>query len=150
MFNVEITFYLERILKRVVFYYKWKTWCKLLWKSGQKKFCARFYHEPNILLRGTKYRAPKRLCSNTLKRYTFLRCDVCMYQNSQQDLQKNCVPEFPILSVFKLPECGLAVSTDMNTYIYLQNAGKENYAIPLDSCYLFSKTCWTWSWTWCW
>ena len=64
-----------------------------------------------------------------------------MYQNSQQDLQKNCVPEFPILSVFKLPECELAVSIDMNTYIYLQNAEKENYAIPLDSCYLFSKTC---------
>ena len=26
------------------------------------------YHAPNILLRGTKYRIQKRLCSNTLKR----------------------------------------------------------------------------------
>ena len=141
MFNVEITFYLERILKRVVFLLQVKDLMQIIVKIRTKNFCACFYHEPNILLRGTKYRAPKRLCSNTLKRYTFLRCDVCMYQNSQQGLQKNCVPEFPILSVFKLPECGLAVSTDMNTYIYLQNAGKENYAIPLDSCYLFSKTC---------
>ena len=33
-----------------------------------KKNCACFYYPPNVLLRGTKYCAPKQLCSNTLKK----------------------------------------------------------------------------------
>ena len=36
--------------------------------SELKKFCAPLYHVSNILLRDTKYRARKRLCSNTTKR----------------------------------------------------------------------------------
>ena len=37
-------------------YYKWEAWYNLS-NSGLKTFCARLYHVPNILLRGTKYRA---------------------------------------------------------------------------------------------
>ena len=63
----EITFHLRRILKRLC-YYQWKAWYKLLLSSRLKKYWTHFYHPPKIFLRGTKYRAPKRLCSNTLKR----------------------------------------------------------------------------------
>ena len=67
----------------------------------------------------------------------FLHHGVCMNQKSQQGIQP-----------FKLPLGGLVVFIDMNTTcIYLQKeAGvskhfKENYAIALGSCYLFTKKC---------
>ena len=65
-------------------------------------------------------------------------------QKSQQGLQKNCVPEFPMLSAHKLPSCGLVVFIDMNTYIVTEGRSfkaflKENYAVVWESCYLFTK-----------
>ena len=68
----------------------------------------------------------------------FLHRGVCLHQKSQQGIQP-----------FKLPLVGLVVFIDMNTTcIYLQKeAGvsktllKENYAIALVSCYLFTKKC---------
>ena len=52
--------------------------------------------------------------------------------------------EFPILSALKLPLCELVVFIDMETYILTEGRHfktflKENYAIALDSCYLFTK-----------
>ena len=49
-----------------------------------------------------------------------------------------------ILSALKLPSCGIVVSIDMNMYILTESRNfktllKENYAIALDSCYLFTK-----------
>ena len=41
---------------------------EILVKFRAEQFFTRFYQPPNIVLRGAKYRAPKRLCSNTLKR----------------------------------------------------------------------------------
>ena len=64
-----------------------------------------------------------------------------MPQKSQQGIQKNCIPEFPILSnSFPL------VFTDMNMYILTEGRDfkkllRENYAIALDSCYLFIRKC---------
>ena len=37
-------------------------------------------------------------------------------------------------------------------HIFLKENGrflKENHAIALGSCYLFTKNCWIWNWTWC-
>ena len=62
-----------------------------------------------------------------------------MPQKSQQGIQKNCIPEFPILSnSFPL------FFTDMNMYILTEGRDfkkflRENYAIALDSCYLFKE-----------
>ena len=48
-------------------------------------------------------------------------------------------------SALKLPLCGLVVFIDMNMYILTEKAWsfktffKGNYAIALDSCYLFTK-----------
>ena len=67
MFNGEIIFHIKRI-KKMLCYYKWKAWYKLLSGWGMKKICARFYHAPNILLTGMKYGAPKWLCSNTVNK----------------------------------------------------------------------------------
>ena len=51
-------------------YYKWNGWYILLSSSGRKKFCARFYHAPSMLLtfEGHQILHMKRLCSNTLKK----------------------------------------------------------------------------------
>ena len=64
----------------------------------------------------------------------FLHHGACMHQKSQQGIQP-----------FKLPLCGLVIFTDMNTYMYILTEGgrsfktfKENYAVALDSCYLFT------------
>ena len=54
-----------------------------------------------------------------------------------------------MISALKLPLCGLVVLTDMDTYILIEGGRifktflKENYAIALDSCFLFNllKTC---------
>ena len=53
----------DTLLKRLC-YFKWKAWYKLFSSSGLKKYCIRFYHAPNILLRCMKYGGSKRLCSN--------------------------------------------------------------------------------------
>ena len=58
-------------------------------------------------------------------------------------IQKSCVPEFPILSAHKLSLFGLVVFIDINTYILTEGRNfkrflKENYAIVLSSCYLFT------------
>ena len=61
-------------------------------------------------------------------------------QESQRDTHK-------LFSALKLPLCGLVVFTDMNTYILTEGGRsfktflKENYAVALDSCYLFTKNC---------
>ena len=62
----------------------------------------------------------------------------------KQGIQNNCAPEFPILSALKLRPCGLVVFMDMNTYILTEGSDfktflRENYAIALNSCYLFTK-----------
>ena len=60
-----------------------------------------------------------------------------MHQKSQQGTQ------FPTLSALKIPSCGLDLFIDMNTYIITEGRNfkailKENYAMTLDSCYLFN------------
>ena len=91
---MEKEFHVKEILKRLC-YYKWKVWYKLFSSSGQKIFCAFFYHSPNIILKSKKYpnRAPKPLCSNTLTRnelkvYNSLKENklVC-FTNSQDSFQ---------------------------------------------------------------
>ena len=48
-------------------------------------------------------------------------------------------------SSYKLSLCGLVVFIDMNTYtevgMSFRTFLKENYAVALDSCYLFTKKC---------
>ena len=55
-----------------------------------EKFCARFCHVPNILLRYPKYRAQKRLCTSTEKRnelkvHVFLNDNKLGYFANRQD-----------------------------------------------------------------
>ena len=76
-----------------------------------------------------------------ITRFTFLHRGACMHQRqeSQRDTHK-------LFSTLKLPLCGLVVFIDMNTYILTGGRSfktllKENYAIALDSCYLFTKNC---------
>ena len=71
-------------------------------------------------------------------------CVGSMLQKSQQGIQKSCLPEFSILLTLNLPLYELVVFVDMDTYILTENRNfktflKENYAIALDSCYLFTK-----------
>ena len=67
------------------------------------------------------------------------------YLKSQQGRQKNCSPEFLILSALKLPRCGLVVFVDMNTYILTEGTNfktflKEKYPIALTVVsYIFTK-----------
>ena len=67
MFNGEIMFHVKGILKRL----QVKCLVKIIFKVKTDKFFVHFYHLPNILLRGTIYRAPKRLCYNALKKNEF-------------------------------------------------------------------------------
>ena len=58
--------------------------------------------------------------------------------------EKNCAPEFLILSALKLSSCELVVFVDMNTYILTEDRNfktflKANYATALDGCYIFTK-----------
>ena len=79
--------------------------------------------------------------------------DPSMHQKSQQSILKNFVSEFPVLSALKIPLCGLVIFIAVSTIWILTEVRsfktflKENYAIALDSCYLFTKKCWTWNWT---
>ena len=56
---------------------------------------------------------------------------------------KDCTPEFPTCPVYKLPSYRLVDFIDMSTYILAESRTfktlKENYAIGLKMCYLFSK-----------
>ena len=70
----------------------------------------------------------------------FLHRRECIHKKSQQGIQENCVPKFPILSALKLTSCGLVAYTDMNIDIIVEGMSfktflKENYIIALDSCY---------------
>ena len=63
---------------------------------------------------------------------------------SQQGTQKNCAPEFLILSALKLTPYGLVVFVNMKIYILTEGKNfktflKENYEIGLNSCYIFNK-----------
>ena len=110
-----------------------KNYCQIqVWKH--------FMHVLNILFRGTKYCPQKGLCSNTLKsnelkmahfrytiwfmiskksitRCTFLRRSTRMHQKFWKGIQKNGVPQFPMLSALKLPVCRLVFFIYMTTYI---------------------------------
>ena len=67
LYDGEKTFHLIKILKRLCYYYEKKAWYNLLPCSGLRNLCQRFYHAPNILSRGTKYCARKRLAMLILK-----------------------------------------------------------------------------------
>ena len=75
------------------------------------------------------------ISEKNITRCTFLHRGACMHLKSQQGIQPFKLPLSPLNYLF----------TDMNTtYIYLQKeagVSKENYAIALDSCYLFTKKC---------
>ena len=66
MFNGERVLHLKRYWNICVIISE--SLIKIAVKVRAEKMGARFYHPPNILLRGTKYCASKRLCSSTLKR----------------------------------------------------------------------------------
>ena len=74
---------------------------------------------------------------------------------NKQDIQKNCVPEFPILSNQKLPSCVLlyVFTIDMNMYKEISKHSWKKKSCSCfgqltTSCYLFPKKCWIWNWTW--
>ena len=82
--------------------------------------------------------------TKSITRCTFLQHDSHMHLKSQRGIQKNCVSEFPVLSALKSPSSRLVVFIDMNTNILTEGRNfktflKENYAIALDSCCLFTK-----------
>ena len=65
----------------------------------------------------------------------FPQRNACIHEKSQQSIQKSCVPEFLY---------GLVLFIDMNTYILTEGRDfkaflKQNYAITLERCYLFTK-----------
>ena len=83
------------------------------------------------------------ISGKNITRRTFLHCGACLVetwciQKSQRGIQK-------ILSALKLILCGLVVFIDMNTDTEVGRSFKtfleEDYAIALDSCYLFTKKC---------
>ena len=75
----------------------------------------------------------------------FLHHGACMHRKSQQGIWSFKLPPSPLNYLYV---CGLVVFTDMN-YMYILTEGgrsfktlfKENYAIALDSCDLFTKKC---------
>ena len=78
------------------------------------------------------------ISEKNITRRTFLHRGACIHQKSQQGIQK-------IISALKLILCGLVVFIDMNTYTEVgrnfKTFLKENYAIALGSCYLFTEKC---------
>ena len=59
-------------------------------------------------------------------------------------MEKKLSTKIPIFSSFKVLFRGLVVFTDINRYILKEGRNfktllKENYAVALDSCYLFTK-----------
>ena len=65
-------------------------------------------------------------------------------KSQQVGTQKNCETELLILSVLKLPLHGQIVFIDINTFILTEGWNfkkflKENYAVALDNCYIFTK-----------
>lgn len=70
-------------------------------------------------------------------------CGACEAPKVSTRHQKNCAPESLILSALKLPLCELAF-LDIDSYILTEDINfkillRENYAIVLDSCYMFTK-----------
>ena len=87
-----------------------------------------------------------------ITRYMFLRHGLDTWRKISSRHTKNCAPVFAIVSVLKLPLCGLVVFIDINTYILTGGKNlkiflQENYTIVLDNCYLFTKKCWALYWT---
>ena len=80
--------------------------------------------------------------------YTFLRHDgACMYQKFQQTrhTKKNCLQEFPILLALNYYTFMCTCDFYRYEHIILRKEGiskhsgnQENFAIGLDSCYLFN------------
>ena len=90
--------------------------------------------------------------SEGITRYMFLRHGLDTWRKISSRHTKNCAPVFAIVSVLKLPLCGLVVFIDINTYILTGGKNlkiflQENYTIVLDNCYLFTKKCWALYWT---
>ena len=83
---------------------------------------------------------------NITRRF-FLHHVACVHQKSQRGIHK-------IFSTHKIPLCRLVVFIDMNIYKLTEGGRsfktflKENYAIALDRCYVFTKKCWIWTWKW--
>ena len=135
-------------------YYKWK---KSLIEVVVKFRAVRFYHAPNILLRGTKYPPPKRLAIIIWKwKGSFQVHDLIHdYWKKYYDVhisslwcsnvyKKSYVPKFPIFSALQLRSCEVVVFIDMDLYICSEDRNfktflKKNYVITVDSCYLFIK-----------
>ena len=136
--------------------------------KAEKILCT--FLSPSILLRGMKYRLQKQLCSfenerlisfsykiwlmiseKNITRCTFLHRGVCMHQKSQQ-----CIPK--IISALKITFMWTSGFNWYENYMDILTKGrrsfkkclKENYAIALNNCYLFTKKWWTWNWTWYW
>ena len=87
-----------------------------------------------------------------ITRYMFLRHGLDTWPKISSRHTKNCAPVFAIVSVLKLPLCGLVVFIDINTYILTGGKNlkiflQENYTVVLDNCYLFTKKCWALYWT---
>ena len=87
-----------------------------------------------------------------ITRYMFLRHGLDTWRKISSRHTKNCAPVFAIVSVLKLPLCGLVVFIDINTYILTGGKNlkiflQENYTIVLDNFYLFTKKCWALYWT---
>ena len=84
----------------------------------------------------------------SIMKYTFLHCcGARMYQKSQQTKHTNKMcSKFSssFIQPLKLPYCVLVIFIDMTTYILTEGKNfktflKENNAIALDNCYLFTK-----------
>ena len=76
------------------------------------------------------------ISEKNITRRTFLHRGACIPTPKVSKIQK-------LLSALKLILCGLVVFSDMKTYtevgMSFKTFLKENYAIALDSCYLFTK-----------
>ena len=137
---------------------------QIIVKFRAEKFLRTFL-SPNVLLRGMKYRLQKKLCSfenESIISFSYTIWFMISEKISQgarfftvvhactKSLKKASKTFF---QPFKLHLCGLVV---FNSYVYvvfndtviLTEGGrgfktflKENYAIALDSCYLFTKKC---------
>ena len=78
------------------------------------------------------------ISEKNMTRRTSLHRGACIHQKSQRSIQKK-------FSALKFILCGRVVFIDMSTYtkvgMSFKTFLKENYAIALDSCYVFTKKC---------
>ena len=72
--------------------------CKQLWLISETRFGSWFL-------------------KSVIMTWTFLHRGVSMQLETQKGIRKKFLPEFPILSVFKLPLCALLTFINMNTYV---------------------------------